>query len=71
MIIKQLRLVTACYALKSLDNVRAEGDATIDVLNNGHFVVRGHQAGRPGEVVLIPSSNVLFAICEDKPAKTK
>lgn len=68
--IKQLRLRTACYALNTEDNILANVHTTIEPLHNGGFLVR--QKAKPGEVVMIPESNVLFAVGEDAPvAKTK
>lgn len=62
--IKQLRLLSGCYALKATDNVMQNKTTWIERLATGDFLV--HEGERD---VLIPRHRVDFAVCEDEPDK--
>ncbi len=57
--VKQLRLVTVCYALKSDNIVMANKDTTIEMIGGGNFLVH-----RAGKIVFLPSHQIQFAECE-------
>lgn len=58
--VKQLRLIDGCYALKATDNVIAKQDVTIERMINGDYLVTEY-----GKIVLVPHSQVKFAVCEE------
>ena len=57
--VKQLRLLSNCYALKSGHNFMANAHTKIERLTNGDYMVRlGDQ-----DPVIVGSTRVDFAVC--------
>lgn len=57
--VKQLRLVTGCYALGGGDNAMAGEKTKIEMIGGGNFLI-----DIAGKLVFIPNGQVKFAICE-------
>lgn len=57
--VKQLRLLSGCYALGGSDNIMTSEKTKIDMIGGGNFLV-----DLSGKLVFIPNGQVHFAICE-------